>query len=76
MVTVNGVIRDAKTKHIGCFIGDHVKTAIGTILNTGTVLGTGSNIALKGFPPKQYNHFHGVWVRKFVELNGIHLSIR
>jgi len=57
MVTVNGVIRDAKTKHIGCFIGDHVKTAIGTILNTGTVLGTGSNIALKGFPPKTIQPF-------------------
>jgi hypothetical protein len=33
-------------------MGDHVKTAIGTRLNTGTVIGPGSNIAVKGFPPK------------------------
>ena len=29
---------------VGCFLGDHVKTGIGTTLNTGTVIGAGSNI--------------------------------
>ena len=33
-------------------MGDHVKTAIGTTLNTGTVIGPGSNIVATGFPPK------------------------
>ena len=28
----------------GSFIGDHVKTGIGMLLNTGTILGTGSNV--------------------------------
>ena len=28
----------------GSLIGDHVKTAIGTLLETGTVIGTGANV--------------------------------
>ncbi|MDI6740481.1 MAG: hypothetical protein QME74_08975, partial [Candidatus Edwardsbacteria bacterium] len=28
----------------GCFIGDHSKTAIGTLINTGTVIGVGCNL--------------------------------
>lgn len=42
---------DTGQRKIGSFIGDHVKTAIGTLLNTGTVLGTGSNV-FGGMPPK------------------------
>ncbi len=56
-VMVNGTLRDTGSKHIGCFLGDHVKTAIRTIINTGTVIGTGSNIATKGFPPKTISPF-------------------
>lgn len=37
---------------LGCLFGDHVKTAIGTLLNTGTVVGTGSNLFGAGMPPK------------------------
>lgn len=51
-VMVNGKLVATGNKHIGCFLGDHVKTAIGTKLNTGTVIGPGSNIATNGFPPK------------------------
>ena len=29
---------------VGCFIGDHVTTGIGTLLTTGTVIGAGSNV--------------------------------
>ncbi|MCZ6736770.1 MAG: hypothetical protein O7B77_02205, partial [Actinobacteria bacterium] len=29
---------------LGSLIGDHVKTAIGTLLETGTVIGTGANV--------------------------------
>jgi UDP-N-acetylglucosamine diphosphorylase / glucose-1-phosphate thymidylyltransferase / UDP-N-acetylgalactosamine diphosphorylase / glucosamine-1-phosphate N-acetyltransferase / galactosamine-1-phosphate N-acetyltransferase len=36
---------------VGCFLGDHVKTGIGTVLNTGTVVGTGSNVFGGGMPP-------------------------
>jgi UDP-N-acetylglucosamine diphosphorylase/glucosamine-1-phosphate N-acetyltransferase len=35
---------DTGSRKIGCFLGDHVKTAIGTLFNTGTVVGTGANV--------------------------------
>ncbi|HEU4558814.1 MAG TPA: putative sugar nucleotidyl transferase [Longimicrobium sp.] len=45
---------DADTGAIkmGCFLGDHVKTGIGLLLNTGTVVGTGSNLYGASMPPK------------------------
>jgi UDP-N-acetylglucosamine diphosphorylase/glucosamine-1-phosphate N-acetyltransferase len=42
---------DTGSRKIGCLLGDHVKTAIGTLLNTGTVVEAGSNI-FGGMPPK------------------------
>ncbi len=36
---------------VGCFLGDHVKTGIGTVLNTGTVVGAGSNLFGGLMPP-------------------------
>jgi len=36
---------------VGCFIGDHVKTGIGTVFNTGTVVGAGSNVFGATMPP-------------------------
>ena len=35
---------DTGSRKIGCMLGDHVKTAIGTLLNTGSVIGAGTNI--------------------------------
>jgi UDP-N-acetylglucosamine diphosphorylase/glucosamine-1-phosphate N-acetyltransferase len=43
---------DTGEQKLGCFLGDHVKTAIGTLLNTGTVVGAGSNLFGAGFPPR------------------------
>ena len=37
---------------LGCLIGDHVKTGIGALLNTGTVIGAGSNLYGTDMPPK------------------------
>lgn len=34
----------------GLFMGDHSKTAIGTLLNTGTVIGVSCNVFGEGFP--------------------------
>ena len=56
-ILVNGVMTKTGSKHVGCFMGDHVKTAIGTRLNTGTVIGTGSNIVTSEFPPKTISPF-------------------
>ena len=37
---------------LGCLLGDHVKTGIGALINTGTVIGAGSNIYGTEMPPK------------------------
>ena len=37
---------------LGCLLGDHVKTGIGALINTGTVIGAGSNIYGTDMPPK------------------------
>jgi UDP-N-acetylglucosamine diphosphorylase / glucose-1-phosphate thymidylyltransferase / UDP-N-acetylgalactosamine diphosphorylase / glucosamine-1-phosphate N-acetyltransferase / galactosamine-1-phosphate N-acetyltransferase len=38
---------------VGCFLGDHVKTGIGTLLTTGAVVGPGSNLFAGGrFTPR------------------------
>lgn len=42
---------DTKERKVGCFLGDHVKTAIGTLLNTGTVVEAATNV-FGGMPPK------------------------
>ena len=56
-VQINGESVDSKRIHMGCFIGDYVKTAIGTLLNTGSVIGPGAMIACDGFPPKTIKPF-------------------
>jgi UDP-N-acetylglucosamine diphosphorylase/glucosamine-1-phosphate N-acetyltransferase len=37
---------------MGCLLGDHVKTGIGLLLNTGTVVGAGSNLWGAILPPR------------------------
>lgn len=37
---------------LGSLLGDHVKTGIGLLLNTGTVVGAGSNLYGAAMPPK------------------------
>ena len=56
-VQVDGKNVSTGSIHVGCFLGDHVKTAIGTVLNTGTVIGTGAMVATDGFPPKTIRPF-------------------
>jgi UDP-N-acetylglucosamine diphosphorylase/glucosamine-1-phosphate N-acetyltransferase len=48
--TLDGV-RDTGLMKVGCFMGDHVKTGIGTPINTGTVIGAGSNVFGGLMPP-------------------------
>jgi len=48
----DGDLIDTESIFFGSIIGDHVKTAIGTNLNTGTVIGVGSNIVSQSFPPR------------------------
>jgi UDP-N-acetylglucosamine diphosphorylase/glucosamine-1-phosphate N-acetyltransferase len=41
--TAKGIVDTGLIK-VGCFLGDHVKTGIGTLLPTGCVVGVGSNL--------------------------------
>jgi UDP-N-acetylglucosamine diphosphorylase / glucose-1-phosphate thymidylyltransferase / UDP-N-acetylgalactosamine diphosphorylase / glucosamine-1-phosphate N-acetyltransferase / galactosamine-1-phosphate N-acetyltransferase len=43
---------DTGSIKLGCLVGDHVKTGIGMLLNTGTVIGAGSNLWGAELPPK------------------------
>ncbi len=43
-VDIGGSLVDTGEIKIGCFIGDHTKTGIGTMLNTGISIGFSSNI--------------------------------
>ena len=51
-VWVSDGFEDSGKTFVGCVIGDHSKTAIGTTLNTGTVIGISCNVFEHGFPPK------------------------
>lgn len=49
--TPDGEVDTGEIK-LGSLIGDHVKTGIGLLLNTGTVIGAGSNLYGSLMPPK------------------------
>lgn len=44
--------RDTGMQFLGVFLGDHAKTAIGTRLTTGAVVGAGANVYGNGISPK------------------------
>jgi len=48
-----GAVRTGETK-VGCFIADHCKTGIGTLLNTGTVLAFAANVFGGGMVPGKF----------------------
>lgn len=48
---------DSGVQFCGAFIGDHSKTGINTMLNTGTVVGVSANIFGSGFPEKYIPSF-------------------
>lgn len=56
-VTIDGRTVDTESTFVGATIGDHTKTAIGTKLNTGTVVGIFCNVVSTGFPPKYVPSF-------------------
>ena len=45
-------VRDTGMQFLGTFFGDHAKTAIGTRLTTGGVIGAGANVFALGMTPK------------------------
>jgi UDP-N-acetylglucosamine diphosphorylase/glucosamine-1-phosphate N-acetyltransferase len=60
-VTVNGRgVHSGRTK-IGCYLGDHTKTGLGTLLNTGTNAGAFCNLLPGALLPKYVPSFASWW---------------
>lgn len=51
-VSVNGTQVDTGSQFVGLTMGDHSKSGISTMFNTGTVVGVSSNVFGAGFPAK------------------------
>lgn len=56
-VLIKGKNVDTKSQFVGLIMGDHSKTAINTMFNTGTIVGVSSNIFGSGFPPRYIPSF-------------------
>jgi len=56
-VMVQGKPVDSGSMFVGLFMGDHSKTGINTMFNTGTVVGAMSNVFGAGLPPKYIPSF-------------------
>ena len=56
-VYVGNKLMDTGYKFVGMFMGDHSKTAINTIFNTGTIVGPACNIFGSGFPARNIPAF-------------------
>jgi UDP-N-acetylglucosamine diphosphorylase/glucosamine-1-phosphate N-acetyltransferase len=56
-VTINKKEIDSSTTKLGCFIGDHTKSAIGTLINTGAMIGIFANIFEPGLSSKTIPSF-------------------
>jgi len=67
-VRIGGRPVDTGEAFFGSVIGDHTKTAIGTKLNTGTVIGVFCNVLSYGFPPNALRSFSWGTGRSF----GVH----
>jgi UDP-N-acetylglucosamine diphosphorylase/glucosamine-1-phosphate N-acetyltransferase len=60
-VTVNGRRVRTGLSKVGCFLGDHTKTGLGTLLNTGTNTGVFCNLLPGGLLPKYIPSFGSWW---------------
>jgi len=56
-VQVNGRAVDSGRQFLGCFIGDHAKLGIGTLITTGAVIGLGANVLGGKVTPKYVPNF-------------------
>ncbi|MEX2116243.1 MAG: GlmU family protein [Bacteroidota bacterium] len=56
-VTIGTEQIDTGLQFVGLIMGDHSKSAINSMFNTGTVVGVSSNIFGNGFPPKYVPSF-------------------
>ena len=64
----NGKLLDTKSIFFGSIIGEYVKTAVGTTLNTGTVIEMGCNIFTQSFPPRHIPAFSLFYKDKLMKI--------
>jgi UDP-N-acetylglucosamine diphosphorylase / glucose-1-phosphate thymidylyltransferase / UDP-N-acetylgalactosamine diphosphorylase / glucosamine-1-phosphate N-acetyltransferase / galactosamine-1-phosphate N-acetyltransferase len=62
---VGGESIDSGNRFIGLICGDHVKTGINTMFNTGTIVGVGANVYGAGFPTRMIRSFSWGGARGF-----------
>ncbi len=74
-VPVNGTLVDTGDLKVGTFFGDHTKTSIGTLFNTGSSVGVMCNITAGGILPKFFPSF--VWYvnNKFLKGFGLEMMM-
>lgn len=73
-VVVAGKEVDTGQQFLGCFIGDHAKLGIGTLITTGAVIGVAANVFGGGITPKFIPSFS--WGGKEGDLEKIIQTIR
>ena len=67
-VPLSGVSIDSGEMKVGCFIGDHTKTAIGSLFNTGSSIGVMCLILPDGeLLPKHIPSFSRIWHGELIE---------
>lgn len=66
-VLLNGKLMDTGKQFLGLIMGDHSKTAINTMFNTGTIVGVNCNIFGAGMPPRFVPSFSWGGAEKLVE---------
>lgn len=59
--TINGEQVSTGLTKVGCFLGDHTKTGLGTLLNTGTNIGIFCNLLPGGLLPRYVPSFASWW---------------
>jgi UDP-N-acetylglucosamine diphosphorylase / glucose-1-phosphate thymidylyltransferase / UDP-N-acetylgalactosamine diphosphorylase / glucosamine-1-phosphate N-acetyltransferase / galactosamine-1-phosphate N-acetyltransferase len=74
-VVVNGERVPTGLAKVGCFVGDHTKTALGTLINTGSNIGCFCNLVPSGpLMPKYLPSFTSWWnggLREATDLAGL-----
>jgi UDP-N-acetylglucosamine diphosphorylase/glucosamine-1-phosphate N-acetyltransferase len=71
-VTLHGRrLATGRTK-VGCFLGDHTKTGLGTLLNTGATAGVFCNLLPGGLLPRHIPSFTAWWNGALAENADIH----
>ncbi|MCD6220203.1 hypothetical protein J7K43_07465 [Candidatus Calescamantes bacterium] len=75
-VYLNGKPTNTGQLKVGSFIGDHTKTGIGSMLNTGTIAGVMCNIASGGILPKFFPSFSWFINGKYMKGTGLEAMLK